>query len=178
MINIRQSTFETNSSSTHSICVCKEDETIKIPEKIKIILKDYNYEFGWEYTKWDTPEEKLAYLILGIIARSYYYTSYMGACAQIDKLLNMLKELGVKDITISGLEISLYDSKICLSNENSYVDHASELGELIENILTNKEYLKNYLFSYKSFILGGNDNENGYPNINVDYPHIELFKGN
>lgn len=178
MINIRRKTFETNSSSTHSICICKSDEEIEIPEEMEIELKDYNYEFGWEYTEWNNPTEKLAYIILGIIARSWHYTSLTEACSQIEKILNNLSEFGVKKVKITGLEIILYDKKCYIDNKESYVDHGSEMGELIEEILNNKDSLKNFLFSYKSFILGGNDNEDGYQKINANYEHKEFYKGN
>ena len=36
MINIRRGTFETNSSSTHSICITKEDTFVRVPEELKV----------------------------------------------------------------------------------------------------------------------------------------------
>ena len=179
MKQIRKGTFETNSSSTHSICITKEDDIeLSIPEEIEIELKNYNYEFGWSYTMWETTEEKLAYLIIGIIDRGYRMTSFMESCAQLEKLLKMLKNIGVKKVEISGLKMYLYEEDIYLDHEDSYVDHAGELGELIETVLTDEKMLKNFLFSTNSYILGGNDNEDDYQGISAKYPHLELFKGN
>lgn len=179
MINIRKGTFETNSSSTHSICISTEEENFQIPEKLEIDLDKDMYEFGWEYEEWNTVEEKLAYIIMGIISRSWYYTSLTEAAAQIEKLYQRLSEMGVKQITIKGLELILYDKRVYFSHSyDSYVDHAGEMGEFLEAILSRSNLLKNYLFSDKSFVLGGNDNSDGYPEINVEYPHMEYFKGN
>ena len=178
MKSIRRNVFETNSSSTHSICICKGNVEVEIPEEMEIELKDYNYEFGWEHTEWNSPDEKLAYIIIGIIDRSWSYTSFTEACSQIEKILSDLKEFGVKEVKITGLEIHLYNNKCYIDNEESYVDHGAEMGELIEEILNNKESLKNFLFSDKSFILGGNDNSDEEANINVNYEHKEFYKGN
>ena len=40
------------------------------------------------------------------------------------------------------------------------------------------EMLKRYLFSDDSFILTGNDNEDGYQDIKVNYEYDEFYKGN
>lgn len=178
-INFRNQIFETNSSSTHSICISQKEEKLAIPKEIKIDLNRDEYEFGWSYEKWDTPEEKLAYLILGIVGRNWYYTSLVEATAQIEKVLTRLKEWGVENVVIKGINFDLYSKDIYLSTDcNSYLDHSAETGELIEYLLERGDNLKNFLFSSKSFILGGNDNEEGYPEIEVVYPHAEFFKGN
>lgn len=179
MFNIRKETFETNSSSTHSICITKEpSEFIDIPEEMTIELKNYNYEFGWESTMWDTPEEKLAYLIMGIIDRSYRYDGITSSVADIEKIINSMHSFGVKKVYIEGLRIVNYDGTVYLDNEDSYVDHGTELEDLIETVLNDESLLKSYLFDDRSFILGGNDNSELSFSINVDYPYIEIYKGN
>ncbi len=54
MIQIRKGTFETNSSSTHSICISKEPVT-KYPKSIHFYLGRY----GWEQ---DTVVDTASYL--------------------------------------------------------------------------------------------------------------------
>lgn len=43
---IRKSVFETNSSSTHAICITKKKDNYKLPDHI-----DFEFgEFGWDMT--------------------------------------------------------------------------------------------------------------------------------
>ena len=60
MIQIRDNVFETNSSSTHSLCVSKEKFDPKnIPEYLNITADE---DFGWSQITYDTPEEKSNYI--------------------------------------------------------------------------------------------------------------------
>ena len=56
MINIRKNTFETNSSSTHSIVIVKDEKELDIPNKMTVHLER---EFGWSSEFFNTAEEKL-----------------------------------------------------------------------------------------------------------------------
>lgn len=173
MINIRRGTFETNSSSTHSICITREDEEIQIPEKLKVNIKDY--EFGWEYDKYETTDEKLAYLVMGVVA------GYNDNFIEVSQKLNtLMKTLGkwVKSVHIEGLDIVCYNNEIYYDSYDGYVDHASEMEEMVEVLLKDEEMLKRYLFSTDSFILTGNDNSEGYQDINVNYECDKFYKGN
>ena len=68
MLVIRKNVFETNSSSTHAICIAKSNENIEIPEEIYIDLEDY--QFGWEFDKRTGHHSKLAYILIGILRSS------------------------------------------------------------------------------------------------------------
>lgn len=171
---IRKNVFETNSSSTHSICIAKENTKVDIPDRIEINLK--NYEFGWEYDKYYTVEEKLAYLIFGLMAETYYKNEDVG----YKRTMKLLETVGkwVKTIYIKGLEFVCYEGKSYLEVTDGYVDHASDMEELLDAVLNDEELLKRYLFSIDSFIATGNDNTYGYPEINVNYDYDEFYKGN
>ena len=173
MINIRKGTFETNSSSTHSICITKEDSFIKIPEELKINVK--NYEFGWEYEKYRGTDEKFAYLIIGVIAG--YGDNFIEISQRLNKLVKTISKW-VKNVHIEGLDIICYDGNMYYDSYDGYVDHAEELTEMVDVLLQNDEMLKRYLFSEDSFILTGNDNSDGYQDIKVNYKHAEFYKGN
>ena len=69
MINFRNGVFETNSSSTHSICVTSEDKNVDVPKEVSVNINEY--EFGWEYQKWNFFDDKVAYFVLGILNISY-----------------------------------------------------------------------------------------------------------
>ena len=173
MFKIRKGVFETNSSSTHSICVTKENEVkLDIPNKIEIDLSEY--EFGWEHRIVSSTEEKLAYLLLGMCG----YKEMTKAMNNLHILLDLLKDK-IEIIGIKGIEFRNYKKEeIYCSIDGGYVDHGDELQEFIDELLLNKELLYNFLFSSNSFIITGNDNSGMRINIKVDYPHYEYFKGN
>ena len=174
MINVRRGTFETNSSSTHSICVTKGDEALLIPNTVSVNIDEY--EFGWEYEKWCYYDDKIAYFVLGILNISYNEGLGKGA-TMLEEFINDLKEFGVKEVDITGVRLHHYQSQYYLESDG-YVDHSSDLKDFVEELMANKETLKRFLFSTDSFILGGNDNSDGYQDIKVDYDHEEYYKGN
>lgn len=174
MINVRRGTFETNSSSTHSICICKEDRGISIPERLEVNLKDY--EFGWECDKYNITEEKLAYIMFGLLSRSYN-EGFVSACKEIKQLLDTIGQW-VKSVHIEGLEVVVYGGHSYLSEVEGYVDHANEMGELIEALLEDEDLLKRYLFSSDSVIFTGNDNEDDDVTPSLPYEFDEFYKGN
>jgi hypothetical protein len=171
MVNIRRGTFETNSSSTHSICVCKEDRGIEFPD---IDLNDFK--FGWEHEKYCSSDEKLAYIIFGILTETYN-EGFATGIVKIKKLLDTVGKW-VKTVHIRDLELVTYEGKTYLESEDGYVDHASEMKDFTDALLADEELLKRYLFSTDSFILTGNDNEDDSIDINVDYDYDEFYKGN
>lgn len=172
----RSNVFETNSSSTHAICIAKESTHINIPEKITLDLKEY--EFGWEFeTRWGC-DEKLAYILIGILN----YNDVAEASIKIKDLLLILKELGIKSIEILGTEIHMYSSDgntTYFSIDEGYVDHSKELSELIDVLLTDKELLKRYLFDINSYIATGNDNsDEDVIDEKIKETHDVYWKGN
>ena len=69
MINIRKSLFETNSSSTHAICIAKSNDDLDIP---KTLVFEPNY-FGWEEGILYTTEERASYLYTAILCKYLDY---------------------------------------------------------------------------------------------------------
>lgn len=64
MKQVRIGVFETNSSSTHSICISAvRNDPLQYPSHI--IFKCG--EFGWREARLDTPEEKASYLYSSMI---------------------------------------------------------------------------------------------------------------
>ena len=63
---IRKSVFETNSSSTHAICITKKKDNYKLPDHI-----DFEFgEFGWECKEYEDTYNKASYLITAIFSFS------------------------------------------------------------------------------------------------------------
>ena len=131
MRQIRRGVFETNSSSTHSICISKEPVK-HIPDSIHFSFGEYGWENDCVY---DTA--------------SYLYTAMyeLGMKDEIDGLKEILESRGIK--------CSFEQSKSAW--DSGGVDHAGELSNLIHDLLSDEEKLMRYLFG-SSVIYTGNDN--------------------
>lgn len=165
---IRQGVFETNSSSTHSICIAK-DVNIETPSSIHFEFG----EFGWECNTLYSTEEKASYL----------YTGLMGNEREKDfeKIVAILKSEGIevtfeepvyKKYTFEGNDGTEY------IDNGGYVDHSDEMTDFLDAICEDEGKLMRYLFSDLSFIITGNDNDDEDVDINVEYAHDEYYKGN
>ena len=82
MKNIRKSVFETNSSSTHSICIAKDVE-VELPKKLDLEFG----EFGWECDRLDSLHSKSSYLYTAVV-------NY-GSPEELEKIFNFLAEEGI-----------------------------------------------------------------------------------
>lgn len=169
---IRQGTFETNSSSCHAIVIAKDDH-FNIPEEISFDFGEY----GWKCDTYTSRRDRANYL--------YTCLGYMEE-SDIKKyvkfIVKTLKSHGVKNIYMEDFKFSHY----CWSNGfefiiepgDGYVDHGDEAREFVEEVCSDEDRLLRYLFSNKSFIMTGNDNDGTTPHINVDYEHEEYEKWN
>ena len=172
MKKIRQGVFETNSSSTHSICIAKEAE-LTIPKSLHFEFG----EFGWEYDTLYSAYEKASYLYTGLIANNRKDDA--------DKIIHLLKEKG---INVTAEEPIFTNKSYTDSNgklveykfgENiGYVDHSNELEDFLNAVCKDESKLMRYLFSDLSFIITGNDNGDDDVTINVNYAFDKYYKGN
>lgn len=168
MKKIRKNVFETNSSSTHSICIAKDVE-LTMPESLHFEFG----EFGWECNTLYSVYEKASYLYTGLIANERK--------KDFDKILDVLKNKGIdvsaeepiyKKYTYKGSESKKY------VENGGYVDHSDQLIYFLNAICENEDNLMNYLFSELSFIITGNDNDDNDVEITVSYAYDEYYKGN
>lgn len=162
IVQIRKSVFETNSSSTHSICISKQK-----PARIPDIIHFGIGKFGWQ---WQTlyGQEKADYLYTMILEQSNHRES-------MQKLVRLLDKIGVQyqfEEPVFG-KIGKFEFL-----ENGYVDHAAEGTDFVNAVLHSQSRLERYLFSDGSFVKTGNDNNDGTVEIDVNYPHEEYYKWN
>ena len=169
MKQIRRGVFETNSSSTHSICITKNNRNLLKVDHLHFALGN----FGWEERRLTTPEEKASYLYTSVICMFDKET----ATKYTNKIYDMLLK--------SGIECSFEEPEWVQIGNYEYldtgdIDHCGDDDHLafIKKTIGNRRRLMRYLFSDESFILTGNDNEDSVVDITVDYPHEEFFKGN
>lgn len=152
---IRKSVFETNSSSTHAICITKKKDNYKLPDHI-----DFEFgEFGWECEEYNDTYNKASYLITAIF--SFSKSEADEKLAQLKSILDShnitysIPEPKVKSYTWNKTEHFYYDL------DYNYIDHAGETKKFVDAVLSDSEKLFRYLFG-DSFIITGNDNDDSY----------------
>jgi len=151
MKKIRRNVFETNSSSTHAMCIALVNE---------IKLRDVHFElgeFGWELDTLSDLHSKASYLWTALEKGEEYDKS---------KLLSFLDKLGVK-YSVEEEQEGYF-----------YIDHSEGLHDFLKKTLQSPLSLARFLFSPLSFILTGNDNDDHSVDIDVSYPHVSAYKGN
>lgn len=138
MIKIRRNTFETNSSSTHSICISK-----------KPVITGSNIcfnigEFGWGNES--------------VNPANYLYTAILELDDDEHTMLNKLKSILKKN----GIGYRFEAPKYGKWGEHSYleygyIDHVYEAREFVTAVLNDEDLLMRYLFG-DSAVYTGNDN--------------------
>jgi len=146
---IRKSVFECNSSSSHSISLAGEDkqfifDTIYPNQHGVIYVR--GGEYGWEWAKYNDAVTKL----------SYAYQSGVD-CELLTDVVK--KQTGATKI--------VFDEK---SKDDGYVDHQS-YGTANE-VCTNEENTKGFIFNKNSWLFTGNDNGTPDPT----FYHVPEFK--
>jgi len=162
MLKARKGVFETNSSSTHSICICLDEIDLNYPTTpIRLFYNDY----GWERDTLISPEEKLSYLLTAM------------------DNISSSKEEDLKNIKdwLDEEKIPYDSSSVDNSKNDCYIDHAYDTQSFVNYILSNKQAFLNFVFSNLSFILTGNDNDDLDTDIDessLGYSNKVFYKGN
>ncbi len=147
IIKIRQSVFETNSSSTHSVSITSgtNKDLIAIPKVnddgvVEITTNDY----GWENARYNSLYDKLSYAATFALNINPTYNEYK------QMLVNVIKNItGADKVKFLKNENSFY--------EYGYIDHQS--WDKAQSIYNTEEILKQFLFNPKSYFTTGNDNQ-------------------
>ncbi len=143
MIQIRSNVFETNSSSTHSLCISKK-EPINKPTHIEFYL-DW---FGWEEGAHNLAD--------------YIYTAIMVHDTQYKTEKPWLPRL--RSFLIKNNITWYFDGIEDNCDEWGYdfgIDHDYELLPSIDKLLDNQDMLARALFNIESVVYTGNDNVDG-----------------
>lgn len=142
MKQIRRGVFETNSSSTHSICISKAPVTVG-----EYVLFGVG-EYGWE----DDCVDIVDYLYTAILEQS-----------DRDELLTKLKNI----LDNHNIKYKFKTPKYWTSSSgNKYlddcgIDHAGETRDFIDAVLSDDDMLMRCLFG-DSCVYTGNDNSSDY----------------
>ena len=141
MKTVRHNTFETNSSSSHSLTI---GGSVVRPSK----LKDTNTytihggEYGWGYETYSDPAFKISYTAVEALSTNNEFLK--------DWLEDIIKEMYGVDEVVFDFSLD-YDGK-----DWSYIDHQSR-GTVADSV-SSKEELKQFLFGDNSILTIDNDN--------------------
>lgn len=142
MIQVRNGVFETNSSSTHSLCISKK-EVVDKPLHMEFYLRY----FGWEESEYDPSD----YIYTAIIAHDVQHKG--------DEWLPRLRSFLIEnDVTW------YFDNHEDMRDEWGYdfgIDHESEILPAIDKLLDDHDMLARALFNNNSIVYTGNDNVDG-----------------
>lgn len=151
---VRRGTFETNSSSTHAICITKSEYRHDSFSHIDFETG----EFGWENDEYDGLYNKASYLITAILSSDK---------DQADKNLQKLKDI----LDSNNIEYTLPELKVdswgyggktrYYYDIDGYIDHSGEIEDFVNDVLADSNKLFRYLFG-DSMVITGNDNSDGF----------------
>lgn len=164
MFNIRNGSWETNSSSVHVLVIPKET-TITIPKKVIL----YGGDFGWG----EGTASPLDYV---------YQVCVDEGREQLDRFFEYLKRKGVEEIHSPELhwveEEWCGEKHVYAENNPGYVDHSYEVP--LDDMFFNEDLLDRFLFGEGSFVKTGNDNGDNCPKAEDYDPNIydTIEKGN
>ena len=175
MIQIRDNIFETNSSSTHAVCIHKDSK----PED----FSDKYYVWGFESFAFGRCECELVESLAGKIAYAYIVAKDISSWKSnntghtLDEFLKNLYEVAEEFYVKPEDE---YDNHHMLSKENldelikqidemeesydAYVDHTEDFLDngFYERLMTDKDFVKRLIFDENSYITVGGDEYRGY----------------
>lgn len=169
---IRKNVFETNSSSSHSLTLSPGD-VVAQPFAKEVLRKGsitlHKGEFGWEWHRYYGVEGKLKYLFTQLFSDDItdFATAEEATAAlrasepRFDQLCRVVEDH--TGVTVLAAPVS-----------SGYIDHDSVgVGTELFNI---DETLKNFLFSEKSCIETGNDNNGPSKLISTDRGEEHFYK--
>lgn len=143
---IRKGTFETNSSSCHSISVSTQGtyEGLTPNNENQIVI--YPGEFGWGQETHDDALTKMSYLWI-------YIKTWSGDSS--DHFMEMFQKV-IQEHTGAG-EVIMKESTSDWY-KYGYIDHQSVEGNALHYLFEDEQTLKNFLFLSGSYIETDNDN--------------------
>lgn len=159
MFQIRNGVFETNSSSTHSICIPKETKTTVNQVHFGI------GEYGWVNESVDPA--------------SYLYTAilYLGYDKCEERLLRLTDILNKHDIAYTFEEPQWEEWNGRKYLENGYVDHGCEARQIVETLLNDEDMLIRYLSEGEVYT--GSDNQDpDYSGCDIAFEYMYDYDTN
>jgi len=146
MIEVRKNVFETNSSSTHALCIARNPKTL-IKDQYDTVRFRAG-EFGWGVDRLVTVSERASYLYMMAVETGYDIEVFKARVTEV------LESIGVE----AEFDDLIYDGRWLAYG---YIDHGYEWSTDMQTIMSDYNLI-NFLFNDQSFVLTDNDNQEGY----------------
>lgn len=143
MISIRSNSFETNSSSTHSICIPKNNVDLSKFKHVDFTIGEY----GWEFEDVPAP----SYLYTAILN---YYRDDTERYKKLCELKYILDKHNIEYWFESTEKQRSYSDRTYEYTGN--IDHCDFLGTFLEAVFHDEDLLLRYLYCGRVYT--GNDN--------------------
>ena len=140
---IRKNCWESNSSSTHALCISKDKPKI-YPDRVNFVPGYY----GWEFKIYRDIESRASYL----------YTAMLCLCNDIEKEKNRIYEILGKNCIECDFQNPKKDE---WGLEDYGIDHVDELSQWLYGVLAHESNLLRWLFG-DSVVVTGNDNSDEF----------------
>lgn len=177
-IQIRNSVFETNSSSIHTIAIAKYDGS----SKNNITLKAQTSSFGWEHELYMLPKDKLSYLWTAVYCLAddigYYNNEFKKDIVKHAQVIEEWKEIISNAFSNYNINIEfIYSEPFALSEYG--IDHSNELNLMLNDFKENPELIVDFVLGDYSNVETYNDNDEYTLESPDDAEYIYVFtKGN
>lgn len=177
MIQIRKNLFETNSSSTHAVCVSR---TMNDPDPSRFYSLGDRYCFGrCESQLVESWSEKLAYayIVVHCLHNWDKVKKTRDTSNDLENFKNMAYEVA-KDYFIEPKDefeshigftesnfMRMFDTiEKMMEDYDAYVDHIEDFADngFYEKLVTDKEFIRRLVFDEDSYITVGGDEYRGY----------------
>lgn len=158
MIHKRHGVFETNSSSTHAICIASEIQSVA-----SCHIHFGIGEFGWEEEVYDDMPSKASYLYTMAAELNVDMEDFR------DRVTEALNPIGITCSFGEIIRLPANDPDGWL--DNGYIDHGYEWKADFETFMT-PDNLRRFLLSPHSFVITGNDNDG----VDIGYEVRRLAK--
>lgn len=146
MRTIRQNTFETNSSSSHSVTIVSDDLDESYKGKS---LHLEGGEFGWGVERYSDSETKANYLFTWCVSRSGDDNTDRTTNDDLDKLCTAIENYTGVNVTISSGSGDRY-------YPYGYIDHQS--SDVGGDIMYCEREIIDFIFGTRSELMIDNDN--------------------
>lgn len=144
----RESVFETNSSSTHSICISnKKDILDMLPVDDKGVCSIHPGEFGWEIADYSDAPTKASYCLAFAKTEDPEDGSSIGCEDMLREVV--MEATGAKEVVFVKHAGDGY-------TQFGYIDHQSH--RVAANIFESKKTLRDFIFNPNSTLHTDNDN--------------------
>lgn len=162
MFNIRNEIFETNSSSSHALCMNKNDERnyhfYDTDDEDFIIFT--MGEYGWYGDDCDSPQEKLNYLLTMVVCSLQANSEAENSEVTVKEIIESDDFKKIDECIRSNTSYS----GICFPQDkydynDGYIDHQSMYSHIDDFLNDWNVSLEDYLFSDRYFVVIRNDNE-------------------